>query len=83
MMPSRFTTLLILPLLVMTLSSCTTTRPRFFNDSETLISNNAGVGACPGSQYEYVMMSVGKFRQLTSLIPEAGKCFKITYQDCQ
>lgn len=83
MKPSQKMILLALLPLAMLCSSCATPTQTFYNDSDQLMAGNKGSGACPAVQYDWVVMSKGKFRDVTSLNPDPDKCFKLEYVPCQ
>lgn len=57
-------------------------KPVFYNDSERLVVGNKGQGVCPNAPYDYVIMSKGKFRELTSIDIAMDKCFEVNYVLC-
>jgi len=75
----KMTAILSLSLLM---SSCglKIAKPIYFNDSDKIVCDEAGVGVCEKVSFSCCNMSKGTFRNMTGVDPELGKEFKITYQ---
>jgi predicted small lipoprotein YifL len=54
-------------LLIVSLSSCATAKPYYFNDSDKIITGKAGA-APPVTSYDWVLMSQGKYRDITTAV---------------
>ena len=60
------TLLVFLPLI---LSGCVTVKPYYFNNSDKVYTDKARAGACASVDFDCVVMSQGKFRQITTANP--------------
>jgi hypothetical protein len=56
-------------LLLLTLSSCATVKPSFFNDSDKIVSGEAKEQP-PTPEFAWVLMSKGKYRTITTVNPQ-------------
>lgn len=63
------TTTILLLLLPPLLSGCARAKPYYFNDSDKIYTNSAKTGVCSGVEFDCVVMSQGKYRELTT-VPE-------------
>lgn len=62
-------TVILLPLLLMTFSSCASKKPYYFNDSDKKLLGDANTQP-PTMSFEWVCMSKGKFRRITTVNPQ-------------
>lgn len=65
---SQQTILAFLLLSLICLSGCTTVKPYYFNDSDKIFVGNA-TEQPPKCEFDWVLMSKGKFRQITTANP--------------
>ncbi len=56
-------------LLLIFCAGCITTKPQvvYFNDDERIYSDEAKTGVCSGVEFPCVVMSKGKFRELSTI----------------
>ena len=63
------TTTMLLPLLLLTFCGCARGKPYYFNDSDKIYTDDARKGVCSGVDFPCVVMSQGKYREITTVNP--------------